>query len=196
MGATPFRDLVIPVSSHLQLRALTLADADELSDVVGTNVEHLRRWFDWADGERATQAAFIERCLVEYERGESLNLVMIVDGRIGGTVGLIAINRTHRNAEIGYWIAKPFEGHGLVLAGVDAVVDYSFEVIGLHRLLIQAVVENARSRTVAERLGFVYEGELREAHVVDGRFVSHARYSLLSTDPRPGQPLSTRTPSG
>ena len=54
----------------------------------------------------------------------------------------------------------------------------------LNRLEIRTDVENAPSRAVAERLGFHYEGTLRQSYrVTDERYSDDAVYSLLRSDP-------------
>jgi ribosomal-protein-serine acetyltransferase len=52
----------------------------------------------------------------------------------------------------------------------------------LHRVEIRCGVGNTRSRKIPERLGFAFEGTLREAIWVNGRFHDLAVYGLLETE--------------
>ena len=53
---------------------------------------------------------------------------------------------------------------------------------GLTRVEIRMDVENARSRAVAERLGFRYEGTLHQAYRIEGeRYSDDAVYAMLAS---------------
>jgi ribosomal-protein-serine acetyltransferase len=70
-------------------------------------------------------------------------------------------------------------------AAVAALVNHAFDSLQLNRLEIRTAVENAPSRAVAERLGFRFEGTLRQAYrVTDERYSDDTVYSLLRSDPR------------
>jgi ribosomal-protein-serine acetyltransferase len=82
----------------------------------------------------------------------------------------LEIEAEARSAEVGYWLDAAHEGRGLVTRTVTALLDHAFGPLGLHRMGLRAVADNARSRAVAERLGFTLEGVLREvAAFPDGR---------------------------
>jgi ribosomal-protein-serine acetyltransferase len=81
--------------------------------------------------------------------------------RLIGWVNLV-IDARARSAEVGYWLDAGFVGRGLVTRAVTAVLDHAFGPLGLDRVGLQAVADNTRSRSVAERLGFTQEGVLRE----------------------------------
>jgi ribosomal-protein-serine acetyltransferase len=67
-------------------------------------------------------------------------------------------------------------------AAVRAYVDHAFQVWRLNRVSIEAAVDNARSRAVAERLGFRQEGVLREVERVGERAVDHVVYAVLAAE--------------
>jgi ribosomal-protein-serine acetyltransferase len=47
---------------------------------------------------------------------------------------------------------------------------------------IRTDIENRRSRALAERLGFQYEGVLRQAYWVGDRYSDDAVYSMLAAE--------------
>ena len=66
-----------------------------------------------------------------------------------------------------------------------AIRDFAFDHLGLQRLELRAGINNFPSRRVAEKLGFLLEGELRQdAAGSNGRY-SCALYGMLASDPRP-----------
>ena len=67
-------------------------------------------------------------------------------------------------------------------AAVRAYVDHAFATWKLNRVMIQAAVENARSRAIPERLGFREEGILREVERIGDRMLDDVVYSMLAAD--------------
>lgn len=68
---------------------------------------------------------------------------------------------------------------------VQLLVDYLFGAKKEHRIHLVIVPENAASRRIAEKCGFIPEGTVRGAFFNDGRNQDVLLYSLLRTDPRP-----------
>jgi RimJ/RimL family protein N-acetyltransferase len=65
-------------------------------------------------------------------------------------------------------IAQPWQGRGLGSLLVDALARVTFEELQLHRLELQVFHFNQPAIRTYESLGFVHEGTLREARVIDG----------------------------
>ena len=62
------------------------------------------------------------------------------------------------------------------------MIEIGFEELGLHRIVIRAGTDNARSRGVPERLGFTYEGIAREEGRGSDGFYDLAVYGLLDRE--------------
>ncbi|MFJ8796782.1 GNAT family N-acetyltransferase [Streptomyces sp. NPDC102487] len=87
----------------------------------------------------------------------------------GALVGSFCLTRLFEGVyELGYWADKEQRGKGYALEAARALCDWGFEVLGAHRLEWWAMVGNAPSRALAERLGFTVEGTLRDRSKVDG----------------------------
>jgi ribosomal-protein-alanine N-acetyltransferase len=78
-----------------------------------------------------------------------------------------------RGAHIGYWIDRNFANRGYTTAAVEMLTRYAFEVLNLHRVEINLRPENAPSRRVAEKAGFVFEGERPRYLHIDGQWRDH-----------------------
>ena len=76
---------------------------------------------------------------------------------------------------------------------VRACVDHAFTTWKLNRVMIQAAVENTRSRAIPERLGFREEGILREVERIGDRMLDDVVYAMLAAD-WPGAPVKTVEP--
>jgi RimJ/RimL family protein N-acetyltransferase len=72
-------------------------------------------------------------------------------------------------AEIGFWCAAWGRGRGVTTDAVAAVCRWGFGAVGLARIEWHAAAGNMGSRRVAEKVGFVVEGELRSRLYVGGQ---------------------------
>lgn len=63
-------------------------------------------------------------------------------------------------AEIGYWIGKPFWGRGLIPEAVEALIAHCFNRLGLAAVWCAHYQDNHKSRRVCEKCGFVYHHTL------------------------------------
>jgi ribosomal-protein-alanine N-acetyltransferase len=88
---------------------------------------------------------------------------------------------THR-AEIGYWLARPFWGQGIMTDAVRTYVRYAFDELGLLKLTAHTFEFNAGSARVLEKNGFKLEGRLRKHFRKDGDLLDARFYGLLKED--------------
>jgi ribosomal-protein-serine acetyltransferase len=153
----------------------TPAIAEAYQVLLEVNHDRLARWFPGLDKPPTPEEsrADLERRGQAWLEGSQLPVAIAVraeDGwRLVGEVNLL-IDGAARSAEVGFWLDADFEGRALVTRAVTTVLDQAFGPLGLHRVELQGLTTNTRSRNVAERLGFTQEGVLREAALFpDGR---------------------------
>ena len=63
-----------------------------------------------------------------------------------------------------------------------ALTNYAFHHLNLNKVEIRAAVENKKSRSVPERLGFVNEGTIRQAEKLYDHYVDHIVYGVLASE--------------
>ena len=99
-----------------------------------------------------------------------------------GAVGFNNFNKQHNRTELGYWLLPEFWGQGIIAEVLPVVIDFIFHQKGVHR--IEALVEtgNVASEKVLKRLGFTYEGCMRNCEIKNEHYISLSIFSLLSTD--------------
>ncbi len=105
------------------------------------------------------------------------------DDKLIGGVGFFGhkIGRDHK-AELGYWLAKPYWGKGLMTEAVRKVAAYAFSELELMRITANVFVFNQASARVLEKAGFKLEGLLRSHYKKDGKIFDGKLYSLLPGD--------------
>ena len=79
-------------------------------------------------------------------------------------------------------IAVRTPGHGLGRRFLEELIRMAFEDFHAHRFFLDVFETNARARHLYESLGFVYEGTLREAALVDGAYHSLCLMSILDRE--------------
>jgi len=153
------------VDDEVELRILTEAHAKALFALTDRNRDYLRRWLPWVDGTRSMRdtATFIRGGRERLRRNDGFPAGIWYHGELVGVIGYHYWNWSLRKTEIGYWLAEPFQGKGIMTRACRALVDYAFTGLGLDRMEIRVAAGNARSRGIAERLGFTQEGILRQA---------------------------------
>lgn len=112
--------------------------------------------------------------------------IFAVTARAQGTlVGSISVtlDPAHRHGEIGYWIGRPFWGHGFATAALHLLVEHCFSRLELHRVYAHHMARNPASGRVMEKAGLRREGFLRGHIFKDGRPEDIVIYGRLRTDP-------------
>lgn len=109
--------------------------------------------------------------VVERDTGEAI-----------GACGMNNYNASHQKAEIGYWLLPKFWKKGVMSEVIPTMISHLFLHWELHRL--EAVIEegNESSCVLTEKLGFTFEGSMRDAEIKHGGRISLLMYSLLATD--------------
>jgi RimJ/RimL family protein N-acetyltransferase len=93
------------------------------------------------------------------------------------------------SAEWGFALGSPFWGSGVFLDGARAVIDFSFGVVGVHRLEARSITSNGRGNAALRKVGAMQEGILRRSFQRNGRLFDQVLWSILRDDWREGQPV-------
>jgi RimJ/RimL family protein N-acetyltransferase len=121
-------------------------------------------------------------------RSNALNLTPqgVLPGR--GAAGLRPAHRLrpHRTrldgvkaGKLGYAIRADEWGNGYATDAARTMTDFGFRDLGLHRMSVTIGPDNAPSIAVAKRLGFQYEGRIRDHGYTGGASRDSLLYSLL-----------------
>lgn len=93
---------------------------------------------------------------------ETYAVVLKETGEAVGCCGIMVANGLHTaemkeaEAEIGYWIGKPYWGHGLIPEAVKALLSRSFNELGFEAVWCGYYDGNLKSKRVCEKCGFKY----------------------------------------
>ncbi len=85
-------------------------------------------------------------------------------------------------AEWGFALASEFWGTGIFVDGAKLIVDFAFEVLGVHRLEARAALKNGRGNGALRKLGAVQEGVLRRSFLRNGEYLDQALWTILQDE--------------
>lgn len=172
------------LNNNLILKQTTLDHAEELFQLVQKNRDYLREFLPWLDNSSKVDDTIesIKASDKELLETGTPRFSIFLEDEIIGTIAFHPINNFHKNGSIGYWIDKSHSGKGYMTEAAKAVVEYGFCVLNLNRIVIRCNTKNLASQKVAEKLGFQYEGTLRECENLYGQFADNKVYSMLKKE--------------
>lgn len=120
--------------------------------------------------------------LEETNTGKWWALTDISDGTFLGAGGYHDWHHKFQKAEIGFWLLPQYWGRGYMFEGMNALLDYAFSKMNLHR--VEGYVDPANANCIRglAKLGFKLEGTMRDCEKVDDQFIDCSIYAKLVTD--------------
>ncbi len=102
------------------------------------------------------------------------------DNKVIGTVGAFRGTNIHfRTAELGYYIAEPYWGKGIMTEAIAQICNYIFENTDIIRIFAEPFSHNIGSCQVLKKNGFICEGILRQNAVKNGKVIDMKLYSRI-----------------
>src|SRR5216684_718860 len=77
---------------------------------------------------------------------------------------------------------RAFWGRGVMTEAMSAILTYGFDFLGLHRVEAIIDIANERSKGLLLKLGFTYEGNLRQRYFFRDRFEDEHYFGLLKDE--------------
>ena len=165
---------------RILLRRLRIADASDMYDYARReqvtryllwsphpNQDYTRQYLSYVQG-LYRDGAFYDWAIVDKE-----------SGRMIGTCGFPLITEANNQAEVGYVLNPDFWGMGYATEALGLLLSFACKTLRLHRIEARCFEHHAASRRVMEKCGMEYEGSLRDALLVKGRYETVAVYSIL-----------------
>jgi ribosomal-protein-serine acetyltransferase len=195
----------LAIDKDISLRTLLPEDAGELFNLIERNRERLRPWIDPYTLPETLKGTLnhIARCLHQ-EEGDSAEawklygdyfitmtgyfpghtpqrtMGLWVNGKLSGELMFSRLEDSFTAAEFGYWITAEQEGKGIITRCISALMDYGVDIMEIQRFVICCAVNNQRSRSVAERLGYRLHATQPNREVVGELVYDRAVYGIRS----------------
>jgi [ribosomal protein S5]-alanine N-acetyltransferase len=166
--------------SAISLRELRLSDAPALLAAFGSaevtrlisppppTLDGFEKFITWTHRQR--------------EAGQSLAFGITVRGSdtVVGLFQVRALQPSFDIAEWGFALGAEHWGSGMFMDGAELVLDFVFDVLGVHRLEARAALKNGRGNGALQKLGAVQEAVLRRSFLRNGVYLDQACWTILA----------------
>ena len=171
-------------TSRLLLRPFQPADAAALSHIAGDRAIADTMISIPYPYPREQAIASIETQSSELRGGRAFHFAMtLLSGQfLIGSISLRDIEREHSQAELSFWVGKPWWGRGYAKEAGAAVVGFGFDDVDLNRIYAHHMIRNPAAGAVMRALGMRREGLLRERVRKWGVFEDVALCAVLRRD--------------
>lgn len=177
-------EIPILTTERLQLRALTMDDAQLLADLlqepaIAANGLGIPQPYQLSDAQNMIERVGEGPAKNHFTWGITLR----PNNEVIGIITIIITSSQHR-AEIGYWIGKPYWNQGYASEAGRALISDAFSRHELNRIYAKSFTDNPSSARVLEKIGMTYEGLLRQHlwHELSGQYKDTFVYSILKSE--------------
>ncbi|MFJ8622248.1 GNAT family N-acetyltransferase [Kitasatospora sp. NPDC093550] len=169
--------------THLTLRARHEADvpvlqAELYDDVATRSRADSRPWRPLPPGAAHSPYAVAEPS----EEAACFSVVETATGELAGEALLWGIDTHNRAAHVGLALRPGHRGRGFAADVLRVLCRYAFPVLGLRRLQLETLADNAPMLRAAATAGFTVEGRLRRSAWANGEFLDQVVLGLLAEE--------------
>jgi [ribosomal protein S5]-alanine N-acetyltransferase len=83
-----------------------------------------------------------------------------------------------KNAEMGYWLAEPFWGNGIITKAIVKMIEYGFANFDIDRIFARPFGTNLASQKVLEKNGFILEAKFEKTLFKFGEYQDELIYAI------------------
>lgn len=172
---------------RLFLRPLVESDAKALFGAVEASREALKRRLRWVGDVRSTEdeRRFIAESLSAMETGDLL-LWGVFESKTDELAGVVSLDKfslkERTQACFSTWINASMQDKGYATEAGRVVVECAFRKLNCHRLFVRMDPSNRAFRRVLKKIGFKYEGCLRDDKRLNGRWINQECWGLLKSE--------------
>jgi len=174
--------LPVLAANHVVLRELRLSDAASLFSMLTT--EEVSRFISPPPSTVEGFERFIAWTLRQRAAGTYVCYAVTMKG-FDTAIGIFQVRELEPGfgtAEWGFAIGSPFWGTGVFQEGAKLVVDFAFDVLGVHRLEARAAIRNGRGNAALLKVGAVQEAVLRKSFLRNGEYLDQALWAIVEDD--------------
>ena len=188
-----FKEILKGERIELRILEPTFDLAKMIYQSINENREYLLPWMRWASkkimGKPEDSFKYLISSKEERKKGLKYDYGIFLEDEYLGNIGIFDISGEDKSGEIGYWLKKSASGKGYMNESVKLIEDEFFDGDALNRIMIRCDEDNKPSANVAKRLGYVFEGIIRNEKYSEtrGQFINYMVFSKLKKEWKKGK---------
>ncbi len=108
---------------------------------------------------------------------------IVINGEAVGGIGVHPREDIERmNAELGYWLAEPFWGKGIISDAIQDILAFAFKTYDINRVYARPFGRNKASQRVLEKNGFILEAHFKNTLIKNGVLEDELIYAVRRKD--------------
>lgn len=172
-------DPILLNADRITLREFTIQDIDAALRIVGDDKVTTSLSFETRD--RGETAAMIKGAIARAAASPRLEYYFAITAP--DLIGFVRLGLSGvRAAKLGYALEPGSWGKGYAAEAVRTMIGFAFSQLALHRVSAAVGPENRSSLSLLDRLGFTYEGRIRDHVHTNGSWRDSLLYSVLEPE--------------
>jgi ribosomal-protein-alanine N-acetyltransferase len=174
--------LPVLTGNHAVLRELSATDAPDLLSTFGSpdvtrlisppppTLEGFEKFVAWTQRQREAGQSF------------AFGITTKDSDAVAGLFQVRALQPGFDIAEWGFALGAEHWGNGLFMDSAALVLDFVFDVVGVHRLEARAALKNGRGNGALFKVGATQEGVLQRSFLRNGVYLDQVLWTILAED--------------
>lgn len=160
--------------------------------MVAFEPDHWRFVYQWMTDPsykkyfRNMPSVFTVAQMAAFPQMTGMNVLMFFDPELPQScIGMATwdnVRIVQRSCEIGFLVDKNFQSSGYTRDAFLNFMKHLFHDLGFHKVTANVVDGDKVTTTRLDRAGFFKEGIMRDHALLDGKWVSEAKYSILDRE--------------
>jgi ribosomal-protein-alanine N-acetyltransferase len=158
-------------TKRLTLRRLMVSDAFDMYEY--SKNSEVTRYLTWdAHPDAAYTREYLQYLGTHYNVGDFFDwgVVLSSEDKMIGTCGFTRFDYNNNCGEVGYVINPAYRGREIAKEALEAVMEFGFETLKLHRIEAKFMEGNLASLRVMEKVGMTFEGYHKESMFIKGEY--------------------------
>jgi ribosomal-protein-alanine N-acetyltransferase len=148
--------------------------------------EKLTRFLTWEPHTSIDTTKTVVQSLIESQQNDKgYHWCVCNNNKIVGLVSLIDVRRkirtwTLNRAELSYWLGTEFQGKGYATEASGAIIEFGFNHLNLHKLIVAHASENTGSERICTKLKFTQYAHEHDAFQKNNEWHDLIWYELIN----------------
>jgi len=150
--------------------------------------KRLTQFLTWeAHTEIKTTEILVKNLIDAQTIDKAYHWCIYFEKKIIGLASLIDVKRqirtwTINRAELSYWIGTDFQSKGFATEASKAIVEFGFNKLKLHKIIIAHAEENVESKRICEKLGFKHYALEHDAFCKNNQWHDLIWYEIIKKE--------------